>query len=103
MKIYVDIPIFSSSTQAIGNATGVVEVARPPEVREPLAWPKSDSTRSRFFELLLFSPVVAISSSESKDAEMTALLDGVVLDGAQELPDLIDYLRCEYGIVYVGY
>jgi len=103
MNIFVDIPVFISPTEAIGNATGIVKFARQPELREPLDWTVHGTVPSPFFDLLKSSPVVAIAPSDSGDYEAVALLDGVVLENVEDLPGFAKYLRHEYGVIYVEY
>lgn len=40
MRISIDLPVFSSSTQAYGWFSGVVETEGLPAVGEPFAWPR---------------------------------------------------------------
>lgn len=90
MRIRIDVSVFSSPTDAFGNATGEIEVAEVPRERESFPWP-SDWVHAR---PAFFTPEQSLVWSVSEmDGHPFVLLYGIVCNSVAEARDCAAFME----------
>jgi hypothetical protein len=106
MRAFLDITIFSSPTQALGNATGTVELPSAPVVGRAVPWPVRSATAAE--ELVVQRlQADAITNVESRQhiqgAAVAVMTDGVCHENEADAWRTVRYLESTYGLVFSEY
>ncbi|MEO8386815.1 hypothetical protein [Polaromonas sp.] len=90
MRVRIDIPVFTSPTSALGNASGEIEVTELPSEHAPFHWPAAWVTARPSY----FSPDQSRVMSVAKTADLPfVLLYGIVCASEAEARECATFLE----------
>ncbi len=98
--VHVDLPIFSSPTEAYGYFGGNIEVPSRPQPNEPFPWPQAWLSKHDDLFRTQCNQVWGISQWERLPSDVHITMFGIVCDGKQEAESLVRQIESESGILF---
>ena len=100
MRIRIDVSVFSSPTDAFGNASGEIEVAEVPKDHQTFPWPSGWVAERPAY----FTPEQSLIWSVTEmNGQPSVLLSGIVCNSVAEARDCSAFLEERSGLFFNEY
>lgn len=100
MQVHIDLPIFSSDTEAFGYFSGDIEVAELPTDGRPFPWPSAWLKKHQAIFLQQSTQVWGVSDWSHGESRKHITMYGLGLRNRDEAAELVRHIEAASGILF---